>query len=167
MSGVTGSSGPALVLRAIFAELNRHQYTRPLYLSRRLIKVKVCRESGMLSMDGCSAYDEWFVPGTEPIASDARDEPEEIYHLRRPTPGLHLAMDPRIPDDHEAFSFELASKPPGAAVQWYVDGELMATTSTAHYLWPLQRGEHCVQAAVLPRYQNQPIRTPRIDFEVK
>jgi penicillin-binding protein 1C len=167
MNGVTGSSGPALVLRAIFTELNRHQHTRPLYLSRRLIKVEVCRDSGRFAADRCSAYNEWFVPGTEPVNFDGPDESKGIFHLLRPTNGLHLAMDPRIPDNYEAFSFELASKPPGATVQWYVDGELTATTSSSNYLWPLQRREHRVQAVVSATDQNQPNRTPWIYFEVK
>jgi penicillin-binding protein 1C len=167
MNGITGSRGPALVLRAIFTELNRHQETRSLYLSPRLVKFEVCRDSGRLATDQCIAYREWFVPGTEPAPSSVLLEVKKPYQLLRPTPGLQLAMDPRIPDDHEAFSLELENIPPGATVHWYVDGEWIATTSTPRYIWPMQRGEHEVQALVLRAYQNQPVRTPWIRFVVK
>ena len=36
MQGITGSIGPALVLRSVFAELGRFEESRPLYLSPRL-----------------------------------------------------------------------------------------------------------------------------------
>ena len=42
MDNVTGSTGPGLLLRGIFAELNRHRETNPLYLSPRLEKHSVC-----------------------------------------------------------------------------------------------------------------------------
>ena len=90
-----------------------------------------------------------------------------FYHLLRPTKDLQLAMDPRIPDDHEAFSFKLAKMPTGASVDWYVDGKLTATTSTSEYIWPLKRGEHQVRAIVRTYSQNQRAQTPLVRFVVK
>jgi penicillin-binding protein 1C len=167
MDGVTGASGPALVLRAIFTELNRHQQTRPLYQSSRLVSFKTCRNPGTFAPDQCHAYNEWFVPGTEPAAYDAPGQSGGRFYLRSPTPGLQLAMDPRIPDEQEAFVFELSRIPPGATVEWHVDGERIATTHTSHFLWSLQRGVHRVQATVIAADHHPPVRTPRVSFEVK
>jgi penicillin-binding protein 1C len=167
MDGITGSRGPALVLRAVFAELNRHQKTRPLYSSPRLVKVEVCRDTGQLVDQRCPGYSEWFIPGTQP--GDNRAVPDEkiSYHLLRPTNDLQLAMDPRIPDHHEAFSFKLAQLPTGASVDWYVDDKLTSTTSTTEYIWPLQRGEHQVQAIVRFKRHHRLAQTPPVRFVVK
>jgi penicillin-binding protein 1C len=167
MDGVTGASGPALVLRAVFTELNRHQQTRPLYKSPRLVSLKTCRNPGTFASDHCHAYNEWFVPGTEPAAFDAPDESGGSIYLRSPTRGLQLAMDPRISDEQEAFAFKLSRIPPGATVEWHIDGELIATTRTPYFLWLLQRGTHRVQATVFSANQHSPVRTPWVPFEVK
>ena len=167
MDGITGSRGPALVLRAVFAELNRHQKTRPLYSTPRLVKVEVCRDTGQLADQRCPAYSEWFIPGTQPGGNRAVPHEKKTYHLLRPTKDLQLSMDPRIPDDHEAFSFKLAQVPTGAIVDWYVDDRLTATTSTAEYIWPLQRGEHQVQAIVRFERQHRLAQTPSVRFIVK
>jgi hypothetical protein len=76
-------------------------------------------------------------------------------------------MDPRIPDHHEAFSFKLAQLPTGASVDWYVDDKLTSTTSTTEYIWPLQRGEHQVQAIVRFKRHHRLAQTPPVRFVVK
>ena len=68
-SGITGAAGPALILRSVFAELNRNRQTRPLFLSPALVKVDICRETGLPPEGECTRVSEWFVPGTEPGAS--------------------------------------------------------------------------------------------------
>ena len=167
MDGVTGAGGPALVLRAIFTELNRHQQTRSLYKSPRLVSFRICRNPETIVSDQCHAYNEWFVPGTGPVAFDASDQSGGDIYLRSPTHGLKLAMDPRIPDDKEVFTFELSHIPPGATVEWRINGGLIATTRTPHFLWSLQRGKHRLQATVIPANHNPPIRTSQVPFEVR
>ena len=167
MDGITGSRGPALVLRAVFAELNRHQNTRPLYSNPRLVKVEVCRDTGQLADNHCPAYSEWFIPGTQPRRVRTALDERNSYHLLRPTNDLQLSMDPRIPDDHEAFTFKLAQMPTVAFVDWYVDDKLTATTSTTEFVWHLQRGEHRVQATVRFERQNRRAQTPVVRFVVK
>lgn len=167
MNGINGSRGPAFVLRSVFAELHRHQNTRPLYISPQLVKIEVCRDSGLIADDHCPAYREWFIPGTEPGPARAALKAKSSFYLLRPTHDLQLSMDPRIPDDREAFSFELAQIPKGARVDWYVDDALRATTSTTDYLWPMQRGEHRVQAIIRWGHHNRPAKTPRVRFVVK
>ena len=165
--GVTGASGPALVLRSVFAELNRNRQTQALFLSPQLVKVDICRETAQPFDDRCSSVSEWFVPGTEPRSKlSPRPDIKQPY-LQRPTHGLQLAMDPRIPDNHEAFQFQMANLPENATVDWYVDGKLLATTPTRNYLWPLARGTHLAMARVWTPDDASPMETARVNFMVK
>ncbi len=165
--GITGAGGPALVLRSVFAELNRHQATRPLYLSPRLVKAEICRETGLQADGHCASLSEWFVPTTEPKAGTAPLKDVKPVYLRHPTQGMQLAMDPRIPDDQEAFAFKLANLPQSTPVEWYVDGRLTGSTSGGEYLWPLQRGVHSVRARMWPANSGSFKETPEVSFVVK
>ena len=66
MQDVTGSIGPALVLRALFADLHRTLDTQPLAHSTRLTPVTICRLTGQRASPQCPTMREWFVPGTAP-----------------------------------------------------------------------------------------------------
>jgi penicillin-binding protein 1C len=165
--GVTGAGGPALILRSVFAELNRHQDTRPLYLSPRLVKAEICRDSGLPADGSCAAISEWFIPGTEAVPNGRRsDEPEPVY-LQYPTRDMQLAMDPRIPEHQQAFVFKLANLPEKSSVEWFVDDRLMASTSTAEYLWHLQRGRHSVKVRIKPSGSGPSKEPPTVSFMVK
>ena len=165
--GVTGSNGPALILRSVFAELNRHQDTRPLYLSPRLVTAVVCRDSGLPADGGCASLSEWFVPGTEPHLQTVLPGDAAAVYLSQPTQGMQLAMDPRIEEADQAFVFKLANLPENASVDWYVDDQLAASTPTGEYLWTLQPGTHSVSTrirqAASGRFQN----TAEVSFTVK
>jgi hypothetical protein len=76
-------------------------------------------------------------------------------------------MDPRIPDDHEAFQFQMTHMPPGAKIDWYVDDKLSATTLTPSYLWPLSKGAHSAMAKIWPVDSKSPVPTPLVNFVVK
>lgn len=77
---LTGSKGPAFVLRSIFAELNHMGKTgktsdcnQPLYMSPKLIKKEICLTS--INDGQCVTKTEWFIPGTEtdsPVKEDNR-----------------------------------------------------------------------------------------------
>jgi penicillin-binding protein 1C len=165
MDGITGSKGPAMVLRSIFAELNRNQETQPLYLSPRLIKADV---SAGISAKGMSpSYSEWFLPGTEPKVTVSSRVEDKSITLIQPSPGLRLAMDPRIPDDKEAFPFKLSGMPKEAMVEWYVDNDLKATTSGDSYLWPVARGMHTAIAKVRSAGNGKIFETNTVSFLVK
>jgi penicillin-binding protein 1C len=149
MYGVTGAVGPAMVLRAVFSELNRNQDTRPLPLSRDLIAAKICRRNGQLADDACESTMEWFLPGTLPSrmgGGSAATEPQ--YRLVQPTAGLHVAHDPRIPAELEALPLEIAPVQNLHRVNWYIDGRLVASTAVNRYPWPLERGTHTLRAEV-------------------
>ncbi len=165
--GVTGATGPALILRSVFAELNRNRQTRPLYLSPRLTKKEICRETSLPDNGRCATVTEWFSPGTEPESRPSPQPAHKRPYLQRPSHGLQLAMDPRIPDDHEAFQFQMANLPENSMVEWYVDGKLAATTPTRNYLWPLSRGAHRAMARVWISHTNPPVETAWVNFMVK
>jgi penicillin-binding protein 1C len=177
MRGVTGSVGPAIVLREVFAELSRRAPGRPLPLSRRLRRVAICAETGALAHPACPALDEWFRPayapgaycplhGEELVASAA---PTGEASLLRPTPGLHLAMDPRIPDALERFTLEVESAQAPQQVDWFVDGERVARVSSGsrRFPWELSRGEHRAFARVFLKSSPEPIETESVVFHVR
>jgi penicillin-binding protein 1C len=150
MNKITGAKGPALVLRSVFAELNRNRETKPLYLSPKLVQADVCRDTGLLDDGNCLTFSEWFMPGATPDKPAKEvDKDEEIVAMIQPSSGLLLAMDPRIPDDHEAFMFKLSGVKDNSKVEWYVDKKLTAVTDKGDYLWPMSRGGHTVIARVI------------------
>jgi penicillin-binding protein 1C len=165
--GIAGANGPALILRSVLAELNRHQDTRPLYLSPRLVKAEICRDTGLQADGNCAGLSEWFVAGTEPKTKAALLKDMKPVYLRHPTQGMQLAMDPRIPDDQEAFVFRLANLPHSTPVDWYVDDRLAASTATGEYLWRLQPGVHSVKVRIWPDGSGQYQDTPDVSFMVK
>jgi len=86
---------------------------------------------------------------------------------------LQLAMDPRIPDDHEAFKLVLSDVPLAESdtIEWVVDDQVIGTTSAnvKHFLWYLSRGAHIAQARVQPKVKatDSPLSTPAVEFYVK
>lgn len=165
--GITGSNGPALVLRAVFAELNRHRATRPLYLSPRLIKAEICRDSGLPADGHCDSLSEWFVPGTEPKTEAIPPEKAKPIYLRHPSPGMELALDPRLPTDRQAFMFKIANLPQGHTADWYVDHNWVASTLTGEYLWRLRPGRHSVRTRIWTADPDYYRETGTVNFIVK
>lgn len=167
MDRITGSKGPAMVLRSVFAELNRNRVTRPLYLSPRLVKRDICRDTGLPADGDCPSSSEWFAPGTEPETFAGNREDETPLAMIQPSPGLQMAMDPRIPDNHEAFPFKLSGVPDNSSVDWYVDDKLISTTSSDSYLWPMSRGNHTAMARVRSVDEGRVAETLPVTFIVK
>jgi penicillin-binding protein 1C len=164
MKEVTGSTGPALVLRSVFAELTRYQDARPLYFSRRLVRASVCTRSGLLSDGRCDSRQEWFVPDRLPARQIAVAEP---IRIRWPSNGLQMAMDPRIPDKQEAFEFQLNHAAGIQRVDWLLNGRLIGRTTAPTLLWRLQRGRHALQARVWPQHHAMPVESQIVHFVVK
>lgn len=152
--GITGATGPALLLRSVFANLNRDGATRPLYLSPKLTRAAVCVPSPLSAGPDCSRREEWFDPAhavpapsampTESMAAASASAPR----LRRPTDGLELAWDPRLPAASQAFEFELEGVAVDAEVRWSIDGAIRVARG-ASFLWPVERGTHRVSAVVV------------------
>ena len=178
MQDVTGSLGPALVLRALFADLHRDLDTRPLARSAQLTLVTICRSTGQRAGSQCPTVREWFIPGTEPepvcplhqpaaAAAPVPGSPTPVeLRLVRPTPGLQLAMDPRIPDALEAFPL-LYPK----TCRWYgLIGWWMAAWLAPRHA-PPSSGPSCAAATVQARVWQvghpEPVATPAVEFVVK
>jgi len=182
MQGITGSIGPALVLRSVFAELGRFEESRPLYLSPRLLSMTICQSSGELATPGCPAMREWFEPGkipkrkcllhgkggAETRQSEAPSASRGIG-LVQPTPGLQLALDPRIPRELEAFPLELPKGLKTRKIEWIIDGNVIGTTENRvnRFLWHLSRGSHVATAKVWLEGLDEPVETSRVIFVVK
>lgn len=166
MNEITGSTGPALVLRSVFSELNRNQNTRPLQLSPLLVKRPVCIDTGFTADGECPQREEWFIPDMLPDTPAENLFAREI-RIRRPHNGLQMALDPRIPDEAEAFSFQLNQQENIERVDWYLNGALIATSRGSSYSWPLQRGKHVLVAKVRQTGSAESSRTRAVEFLVK
>jgi penicillin-binding protein 1C len=176
MQEITGAKGPALVARSIFSKLERTHESLPLPVSASLIQRTICPLSGLLAEESCPHIDELFIKGTEPTApcrgdhdSGGRTESETGAAILLPTPGLHLARDPRIPDSLEAFPFEVAAPSDTEEIHWIVDGEKVGTTrgDTRRLIWPLVAGAHEVRAQVVRKGSDASIETATVQFFVK
>lgn len=164
MHEITGSSGPAIVLRTLFNELNRGRQERALYFSPRLQKKRVCIDTGLPATRDCQSKDEWFVPGMGPGAVMADKQP---LHLRKPTNGLLMAMDPRIPKKYEMFEFEISEKKNIKKVDWYVNDIRVASSTGPTYQWQLRRGTYSAYARVYTNNNNQFVTTNKVSYTVK
>ncbi len=161
MDGVTGSIGPALLVRSVFGWLDQRQPSPPLRLSPRL-EARMIRDS-----DGGERR-EWFAPGTAPEVPDApaaawTGSAPLVPSLLQPFEGLRLALDPRVPAEQQALEFQLAAVAADESVRWFVDEALAGEGSGARFQWPLRRGEHIAYAAAADGRW----RTPAVRFRVK
>lgn len=196
MSSMTGARGPALVLRSLFSLLEQEREDRGLYLSPRLSRRSVCANSGELAAAHCRSVSELFVPGSEPtsvchahhqrgavhhndhnatdatppIALPAGDpQGSHVARITMPTQGLHLALDPRIPDAKEALAFEVTATQPLKQIEWLVDGVVVHRGSgdQTRYLWALRRGRHVVRAKVRTARTSEEIELGEVGFWVR
>jgi penicillin-binding protein 1C len=148
--GITGSTGPALALRSIFSTLNRRAPSHPLWLSPRLVQKDVCIEDPQ-EADRCYMRSEYFIAGTEPrekTAAEAAQNEKQRFNIVKPTDGLQMAVDPRIPQDYQKLAFTLQGLRAGQAVDWLVNGKLAGTSGEKTFMWPLRRGHYTLQARV-------------------
>ncbi len=142
MDGVTGSIGPAMTLRGIFAKLNEGRDTKRLHLSPHLVRRDVCIRPGA----DCAKRSEWLRADDVVADQAAAKRPLEMV---RPTDGLQLAYDPRVPADHQKFRFEIDGLDDGDAIAWFLNGALLGQSSAPTFLWPVQRGKHKLQARII------------------
>ncbi|HEY0900550.1 MAG TPA: penicillin-binding transpeptidase domain-containing protein, partial [Micavibrio sp.] len=139
--GVTGASGPAMALRGIFAKLNTGRETKSLSLSPHLVLRDVC----VRPVADCARRQEWMRP--DDVIEDYAPS-KRVLEMVRPTDGLQLAYDPRVPAAHQKFRFEIAGLAPDAAVSWYLNDQFLAQTMQGTYLWPVQRGHYSLRAQI-------------------
>ncbi len=158
MDGVTGSIGPALLVRSTMASLMQDAEPRPLWRSPALVAGTAIGPDGGMR-------EEWFVPGTQPgAATTTEGERVSPPELLQPFEGLRIVLDPRVPAAQQALEFQLAmAGPPSAAIDWYVDGERIAQTREPRYQWPLARGTHTAYV----RAADDAWLTPAVRFYVR
>ncbi len=208
--GITGAAGPALVLRAIFAELDRGAEATssskgPFSAAAGVQSLSICAVSGKLAGPGCPRMDEKFEPGKAPVeictlhsiegeapvpkefgiqcqapadrpeeellcqTPEKGDPPASAIRILQPTPGLQIALDPRIPTEFQAFAFRISKKISPSKVEWVLNGKMAGETGRDEhrFLWPISRGEYIVMARVWRNGQNEPVETPPVAFVVK
>lgn len=167
MDGVTGSTGPALALRSIFAELNHNRDdSRPLFLSPKLQLQEVCVDD---QNPACPVTrNEYFMTPTAAVSASAtQGEGAPMPELVSPTNGLEMALDPRIPPERQQFRFAVSGVHPQDRIEWVVDDALVGTSTNGHYLWPLSRGQHQLYARISRAGMVDPITLPTVGFTVK
>jgi penicillin-binding protein 1C len=144
--GLTGSTGPALLLRSIFSSLMRTRDAGPLYLSPGLTQRRICVPLPSVADGDCFERDEWFFADAAEHAGRASPSAASIS-IRQPVPGLLLALDPRLPRAAQAYEFRLDGISPGDEVRVRV-GTDSYVASHGRFLWPLSPGQHEVSASV-------------------
>jgi penicillin-binding protein 1C len=148
MDGVTGSTGPALVLRGIFAALEAKRQPQPLWLSPRLQRRDICSKGVDVTAATCFPRTEYFMPETIVTPPQQQAKPK-VLDLVRPTEGLQLAYDPRVPKNAQAFEFVASGLSAEAQINWLLNGKLLSTTSDGRFLWPVERGSYTLIAQEL------------------
>ena len=156
MDRVKGASGPALIARGLFKELNKDGATYPLPVSDKLVREPVCvptlNSNAPVNDKGCMTRLEYFVKGTEPSAQKEMPAKAEIKNsvieIAQPTPGLMMAYDPRLPGALQAFEFRLKDTEYATSVGWFLNDEKIATTINGSYKWKLKRGRYNLYAIV-------------------
>ena len=165
MNQVTGASGPSLAARSIFSLLNENRKTSPLYLSPHLVAHVVCTRPQ--KPDGtCPKRSEWFMTDNEPTTEKPSYDTSTKIELVRPTDGLQIAYDPRIPMAHQNFRFEIKGVSDKNSIQWILDEQVVGEGTSPTMLWPVQRGKHFLSVKIMN--EQEIIRTlPTVTFLVK
>ncbi|PZO87406.1 MAG: penicillin-binding protein 1C [Micavibrio aeruginosavorus] len=167
MEDVTGSTGPALALRSIFDRLNRTRDTKPLYLSPTLVYKDVCSRPAD-SSGNCTLRTEIFAPDhIEPPRQNSSAPSVRAPELVRPTSGLMIAYNPRIPKDSQKFRFEVKELHPDQEIEWILDGSSLGRHKTPHYLWPVEKGAHTLSVVIHTADGDASLEIAPVPFTVK
>ena len=86
------------------------------------------------------------MPGGQ--ASSVQTDQAEPFGFIQPVNGMRLAMDPRIPDDHEIMACQVAGVAPGERLTWYLDGKPLTTVTGSKFNWQIHPGSHLLEVAV-------------------
>lgn len=155
MDGISGSKGPALVLRAIFQNLSETYGNSGFIIPRTVVANSVCAETGLLPASGCPLHSEYFVNGTEPKQICAgHGNPQHIQQevaIETPTSGLRMVRDPRIPDALERYPFSLSYHGEFKEIEWYLNDRLIGRSEypTTRLLWPLSAGTFKLKPVII------------------
>jgi len=144
MRNVTGSMGPAIVARAIFKKLNEIRKTKALYLSPQLVRKQICWSENIISTN-CQNRDkwtEWFLK--DQLVDTLGIKPKlKIPKIKFPTPGLIVAIDPRLPRGAQQLAFKLDKLSPSETVKWELNGARLNSSD-----WLITPGSYKIRALV-------------------
>lgn len=163
---VTGSMGPAPVMRQIFSQLRKQAPYAGLWVSPELTRVSTCQ---WLGAPPCIQRQDWRLPATMPDAK-ALDVPDvsATATIVRPVNGEVLAIDPRVPRNAQRFQFTLRTSTRAIQrVVWRVDDQVLPGNHELTAAWTLEPGIHQVRADVFMEHANAPIQTPTVRFQVR
>lgn len=163
MDQVTGSVGPALVLRSLFARLRTDAPYAGLWRSPLLVRIRACE---VIGSGPCIERNEWRVPDTRPQII-----PERFTggaRIVQPLPGETLALDPRMAGGNQAYQFEIRDPEHRVRrVDWFLDGRLLAHTAELIRSWRMQPGAHQLSVKVWIASGVQPLQLGPVDFSVE
>lgn len=143
---LTGSLGPAPVLRQIFAHLRSAAPYAGLWHSPALRAVQTCEWIGP---PPCVQRQEWYLPPQAALAARGKPSESSSPKIAQPLPGEMLAIDPRLPAAAQRFRFTLdANGRTVSRVEWQVDGKSLAGSGDEAASWVLVPGTHRVSARV-------------------
>ncbi len=114
--GLTGSTAPMLIARALMNEALRGRQTE------RLTRGEP-------------------VNGFERFESVA-----DGFRIVKPSSNMRMAIDPRVPATAQAFTFQVEGHVLDRPVKWIVDGAEIGRTTNGQLQWPLTKGRHELKA---------------------
>lgn len=158
--GLTGSSGPAPVLRQIFARLRTDAPYAGLWHSPALQPVQTCEWIGP---PPCVRRSDWHLAH----GADAPPAVTARVMIAQPLPGETLALDPRLPASSQRFAFVLDTA--GQTVRrvaWRLDGQPLPATRGASMEWTLVPGAHRLAARVWLAGGGPAVELGPVPFEV-
>lgn len=161
MDHITGSAGPALALRTVFARLRQSQPYAGLWRSPELHRVRTCERIGA---GPCIERDDWrvitaVVRAPQPV--------ERRPRIVQPTPGEILAIDPRIPLANQMYTFKIGGTHRPYSVSWQLDGRALGHSNSPERQWRLARGAHVLAARVWLAAGGHSVRLGPVPFQVE
>ncbi|HEX7339726.1 MAG TPA: transglycosylase domain-containing protein [Rhodanobacteraceae bacterium] len=162
--GLTGSMGPAPVLRRIFAHLRGQGTYAGLWHSPQLQAVRTCEWIGP---PPCIRRQEWYVPrgsvvGASTGAASAPIQPVIV----QPVDGETLAIDPRLPRSAQQLTLRIDTHGlPIERIDWRVDGHVLPDHASS-VDWPLVPGKHQVSAAIWLQGRDKSLTVGPVSFDV-
>lgn len=127
MKEVTGSKASAMLVRSIFTELGRLFGAAPLKHSKLLENVNICPVTGKLAGKGCAQAVEKFPVDSLPKEicqghEEAQNKDGE-FKIVMPTPGLKIAIDPRIPASLQKITFKAKKSDTRNKLSWILNNQ--------------------------------------------
>lgn len=105
------------------------------------------------------------MPGSAAPLPRQKQAPNGIA-LLRPTEGLQIAYDPRIPSNAQAFEFVASGVAATSQVEWVLNGKSISKTQGGHLVWPVERGRYTLLAQELGR-SDTVVSAMTVHFSVK